>query len=230
LAVLPDRTDFEGASPTLTVNASDISGTPVFTAAGLPPGMSIDKSTGSITGTLAAGAADFSTYYVTVVANDGTYEASQSFNWFVNDPIVIATPADQSSGEGASPSLTIGATDEALGTVTFGAVGLPTGLSIDASSGIISGTVSTGAAANGAYTVTLFAADGTYRAQTSFTWTINALVTVTPLDDQTNNAAIRSPPWRWWRRTAAAGRSVTRRRLYPAVSASIPARASSPAP
>lgn len=187
MAVLPNRTDLEGASPTLAVSANS-SGTLAFTATGLPAGMHINKTTGSITGTLAAGASDSTSYSVTVVANDGTYSAYQSFTWFVKDPISFTTPADQTTTEGDSGSLTVVATDAASGTITYGAVNLPAGLSINSSTGAITGTVSTGAAANGPYTVILLAADGTYHAETSFTWTINGLVTVTAPANQTNNA------------------------------------------
>ena len=187
MAVLPDRTYYEGASVSLNVRASDSgSGTIAYTAIGLPAGISISKSTGTMTGTLAAGDAVTGPYNVTVVANDSTYSASRSFTFFVKDPIVIATPEAPTTSEGASGSLTISATDTASGTITYGAIGLPAGLSINHSSGAISGTVSVGAAANGPYTVTLLATDGTYLAQNSFTWNVTSPVTVTTPDDQTN--------------------------------------------
>ena len=41
-------------------------------------------------------------YTVTVIANDGTYSAMQSFDWTVNDPITITAPSDQTNNEGDS--------------------------------------------------------------------------------------------------------------------------------
>src|SRR5690242_6852507 len=62
------------------------------------------------------------------------------------------------------------ATDSASGqTFTWSATGLPTGLSINSSSGLISGTPS----ANGTFSVTVTATDTTSASgSTSFTWTI----------------------------------------------------------
>ena len=99
---------------------------------------------------------------MTVSAGDGTCSASQSFTWNVNGPVNIVTPADQTNNEGDTVSLSISASDGRSGTLTYGAAGLPAGLSINASTGAISGTISAGAAANGPYTVTLLAEDGTY--------------------------------------------------------------------
>jgi uncharacterized repeat protein (TIGR01451 family) len=187
LSAVPDQTSTEGASVTLSLSASDSSsGTLSYGAVGLPPGLKINTSTGAITGTIALAAAAGGPYSVTVTAGDGTYSASRTFTWNINSPVTITTPADQTSSEGASVSLSISATDASSGTVTFGAVGLPGGLSINAGTGAITGTVATGAAADGPYTVTLLAADGTYSATTSFTWTVNSPVTITTPDDQSN--------------------------------------------
>jgi hypothetical protein len=188
MAVLPDQTAYEGATVSAPVSATDSSGgTLAYTAGGLPPGVSINTSTGTMSGTIAAGAAADGPYTVTVVAGDGTYSASQTFTWNVNDPITIVTPADQTNNEGSSASLTVSASDFYSGTLTYGALGLPSGLSINAANGAIGGTVAIGDAANGPYTVTLLAEDGTYSAQTSFTWNINNQITLTQPDDQTNN-------------------------------------------
>ncbi len=57
------------------------SGTLKYSAIGLPGGLKINPSTGAITGTLAAGDAGDGPYSVTVLAQDGTYSTSQTFNW-----------------------------------------------------------------------------------------------------------------------------------------------------
>ena len=50
------------------------------------------------------------TYLVTILASDGTYSASQSFNWTINSPVTITAPDSQSNSEGDTVSLTISAT------------------------------------------------------------------------------------------------------------------------
>jgi Putative Ig domain len=186
LAAILYQVNVEGDSISVSVSATG-SGTLSYTAAGLPPGVSIDTSTGTLSGTMAAGAAPYGDFWVTVTVGNGTYSASQSFTWSVSSPIQISTPADQSNTEGDSVTLQVSATDSASGTLTYGAVGLPAGLSIDSSSGEISGTIDAGAAANGPYYVTLLAADGTYFNSTGFVWDMTGLVTITPPADQQDN-------------------------------------------
>ncbi len=184
------QTTIEGRSGALTISATDnVSGnTLAFTALGLPPGLSIDTATGAITGTVAVGAAQDGPYTVTVEAGDGTYSISQSFTWNVINPVAITVPADQTNNEGDTVALTIRATDSTSGTVTYGAIGLPGGLSINSSTGAITGTVATGDAANGPYTVTLMVSDGTYSNRVSFEWNVICAVSLTAPADQTNNA------------------------------------------
>ena len=184
------QTTIEGSSGALTINATDnVSGnTLAFTALGLPPGLSIDTASGAITGTVAVGAAQDGPYNVTVEAGDGTYSTSQTFTWNVSSPVAITVPADQTNNEGDTVALTITATDSTSGTITYGAIGLPGGLSINSSTGAITGTIATGDAANGPYTVTLMASDGTYSAHVSFEWDVNCAVSLTAPADQTNNA------------------------------------------
>ena len=146
----------------------------------------ISTSTGTISGTMAAGDAALGPYFVTVSVGNGSASASQSFTWNVIDPISFVTPADQTNNEGDSVSLAISAADASAGTLTYGAVGLPGGLSISSSTGTISGTVSIGAAADGPYSVTVMAEDGTYSNETSFTWNVNNPITLTTPDDQSN--------------------------------------------
>jgi len=75
----------------------------------LPPGLKINASTGAISGTVAVGAAGNGPYSVTVVAEDGTYIASQTFNWNVTSPVSIVLPVDQTNSEGDVVSMSIGA-------------------------------------------------------------------------------------------------------------------------
>jgi hypothetical protein len=84
--------------------------------------------------------------------------------------VTVTNPGSQTGTVGTAVSLQIHATDSASGqTLTYSATGLPTGLSINSSSGLISGTPS----AAGTFSVTVTAKDTTNASgSASFTWTI----------------------------------------------------------
>ena len=162
----------EGASPTLQIAASDPDGnTLTYSATGLPTGLAINSTTGVISGTVAFGAAVSNSVVVTV--SDGTATDTASFTWTVtrsNRAPVVTNPGAQSSAEGASPSLQIAASDPDGNTLTYSATGLPTGLAINSTTGVISGTVAFGAAVSNSVVVTV--SDGTATDTASFTWTV----------------------------------------------------------
>lgn len=84
--------------------------------------------------------------------------------------VTVTNPGNQSSTVGKSVSLSITASDTAGGTLSYSASGLPAGLSINASTGVISGTPST----TGTSSVTVTAKDSTGPSgTTSFTWTVS---------------------------------------------------------
>jgi DUF971 family protein len=184
-----DQTNNEGATVTgVTVTATDADGdTLTFGATGLPAGLSINSTTGAITGTLAAGSAG--NYTVTVTASDGFNTGSATFQWTVVNPNPVVTPpVDQTNNEGDAVSgVTVTATGGNGGTLTFGATGLPPGLSINSTTGEITGTL-TGQSA-GSYTVTVSATDGTDTGSAQFTWMVKDITTpvVTAPANQTNN-------------------------------------------
>ncbi|MER6329471.1 putative Ig domain-containing protein [Streptomyces sp. NPDC001034] len=83
--------------------------------------------------------------------------------------VSVTNPGNQSTTTGGSVSLSISASDSAGAALTYSASGLPTGLSINSSTGVISGTASTA----GTYQVTVTAKDSTgATGSTSFTWTV----------------------------------------------------------
>jgi len=85
--------------------------------------------------------------------------------------VTVANPGNRTGTVGTAASLQMTATDSQAGqTLTWSATGLPAGLSINASSGLISGTPTTAAT----YNVTVTAKDTTNaQGSTSFTWTIS---------------------------------------------------------
>ena len=84
------------------------------------------------------GASNATPYTVTVTATDGISSASQTFAWTVS-ALVLQTTADQTNLDGDSVSLALVSHYQGSGTLTYTATGLPTGLTIDSSTGVISG-------------------------------------------------------------------------------------------
>ncbi|MCK0148348.1 PKD domain-containing protein, partial [Arenibacter sp. F26102] len=136
-----------------------------------------------ISGTIATGAATNSPYAVEVtVTDDGTpsESATVSFTWNVTDvPVnqapIVTNPGVQNSLVGETVSLQVTASDPEDDGMTYSAITLPTGLSIDTSTGLISGIIATGAAANNPYAVEVTVTDdGTPSefATVSFTWNV----------------------------------------------------------
>src|SRR5262249_52265326 len=155
----------EGDSASLQVSATAAGGGAVsYTASGLPAGLSIGPSTGLISGTVNTGASSASPYLATITATDGTYSNTQLIAWTLEHPDqqtpALTDPGAQASAVGASVSLAVSASDPDGDPLTYSAGGLPDGLSIDPSTGVISGTVSEDALSYGPYEVTVTADDG----------------------------------------------------------------------
>jgi subtilase family serine protease len=102
---------------------------------------------------------------------NGTAAFGGSGGGGTGNTVTVANPGSKTGTVGTATSLQISASDSASGqTLTYSATGLPTGLSINPSSGLISGTPS----AAGAFSVTATAKDTTGASgSTSFTWTIS---------------------------------------------------------
>jgi hypothetical protein len=118
---------------------------------------------------------------VQITVSDGVNPVTIKFSWTVNVPPnlapIVTTPANQSHTQGNSVSLQINASDPELQPLTYAALGLPTGLSINPNTGLISGTIATGAANNSPYAVQITVSDGVNPVVRNFTWTVNAAPT-----------------------------------------------------
>jgi hypothetical protein len=108
-----------------------------------------------------------------------------------NQPPVVTNPGDQSNVEGDSVTLNITASDPDGDVLTFSASGLPAGLSINASTGQIAGTLTFESA--GVYNVTVTVSDGTASISLSFQWTVNNVKRASK-DDEDDDGDDDPPP------------------------------------
>lgn len=163
-----DQTNDIGDSVSVTATATDADNDALtFSATGLPTGVSMSND-GNITGTANADGV----FQTVVTVTDGQASDSESLTWTVNGPSnrapVIEPIADQTNVEGDSVNLATRASDPDNDDLTFSSSGLPTGLSVDATSGVITGT----ATAAGQYNAVVTVSDGTASDSSSFTWTV----------------------------------------------------------
>src|ERR1700738_2165896 len=144
VTAVADRTGLENAVVTLPLVATDPDGDALtYSATGLPGGLSVNATTGVISGTLSYTSAGPHTVIATV--SDGTLTASQTFAWTVTNvdrPPVLTAVADRTDLENATISLPLVGTDLDGDVLTYSATGLPGGLSVNPSTGLISGTLS----------------------------------------------------------------------------------------
>lgn len=184
------QTDYEGAAVSLQIEATDAYGDEltyeVTGLPGFPPGLSIEPSTGLISGNVSAGAAGTYNPVKIRVKDYKGYSTQIEFAWnILANEIPVITPIDpQSNAVGDVVSLQVEASDGDADPLTYGALNLPTGLTINHTSGLISGTVGPGAASA---SVTVEVKDGkAATVQEIFIWTITGAnmppVVVKPAD------------------------------------------------
>ena len=89
---------------------------------------------------------------------------------YSNMPPTLVNPGSRTSTTGQSVTLQLQGSDPESQPLTYSATGLPAGLSIQSSTGYISGTGTTA----GNYSVTARASDGVLTASQTFTWTMTA--------------------------------------------------------
>ena len=162
---IANQTAYEGQTFSLNVAshfAAPAAGDTLTFSASLPTGLSIDSHTGIISGTPTD--SDFGNHTITVTATDAHGKAiSETFHLAVGDTGPTATAiANQSAYEGQAFSLNVAshfAVPAAGDTLTYSA-SLPTGLSINAHTGIISGTPTDSDFGNHTITVTATDAHG----------------------------------------------------------------------
>ena len=138
---LPQQ-NLEGDTVSYQLTGHDVDGdTLTFAANGLPPGLTINPSTGLISGALDYESAG--TYLAYVTVTDGALSDAVGFTWLVRDnnrPPAVRHPGDQTVRVGEPVSLQIVASDADGDPLRYIAFDLPPGLTIDEHSGLITGT------------------------------------------------------------------------------------------
>ena len=182
---LPPRTNVDAASGISVQTASgfaDVDGpTAAYSATGLPAGLSINSSTGEITGTINRSASQVGggVYNVVVTRSDGSLSATQAFTWAVTNPAPVAvndtgtttaedTPVSinllNNDSDPDGDPISIVSASAVNGTVVIGAGGLV--------------TYTPNANFNGNDTITYTISDGQ-----GGTATATATVTISPVND-----------------------------------------------
>jgi hypothetical protein len=146
-----------------------------LTVQGLPSGITLTNS-GTVNGTVTSDMVEHSPYLVTLTATDGLYSTSTAFEWtFVAaNPISVTNPGTITSTVHAAIDQQITATTTDGLPLSYSASGLPGGLSINAQTGEITGTIPTLAAMPGVFDVTVTATDGTNSTATKFRWNVDS--------------------------------------------------------
>jgi hypothetical protein len=143
-----------GASGTFTVTATGFPA-PTFTETGaLPAGVTLTAASGVLAGT--AGAGTGGTYPITITAQNGvTPNATQSFTLTVNQAPAITSQVSAGFAAGVQSTFTVTVTGFPAPTLSETGA-LPTGVTFNASTGVLSGSTS----AQGSYPVVFTAANG----------------------------------------------------------------------
>jgi hypothetical protein len=170
-----NQTVYKGTADSLDLSALVSGGTGSYTysATGLPSWLSLNATTGLISGTAPSSK---STTTVTVKATDamGVSVTSASFKWFVTD--LASSVDDQTTYVGASVSLDLD-TFSTGGTspYTYTASGLPSWLTLNSSNGKVTGSAPNTVGSTKNITVTVTDSIGEVIMSGPFTWYVTNL-------------------------------------------------------
>jgi Tfp pilus assembly protein PilV len=199
------------AAPTISMSSptTSVGGTanvaPTATCAGggcvyalaagtLPAGLSLNASTGAITGTPTTIGVSTG-LKVKLTDAYGSSATSPSFTWTVVAAPTITAPSNRTASVGAPVSFAAPVTTCAGSPCTFslGAGSLPAGVTVDPTSGALTGTVTGSAGTYPGLKLTITDAYGSSATSSAFTVTINAAPGVTPPANQTTSVGATIP-------------------------------------
>ncbi|HVD97714.1 MAG TPA: carbohydrate-binding protein [Cytophagaceae bacterium] len=141
-----------------------------YNATGLPAGLTVNTTTGAITGTPTTAG----TYNTTVSATNSNGTGSKTVTITVTQPAPVISSATTATGTtGAAFSYQIVASNS---PTSFGASGLPAGISVNTTTGLISGTPTTA----GTYNATVTATNSAGSGNQAVTITISTAASNTP--------------------------------------------------
>jgi len=193
LTVTSPLNAIEGSSTSFPVTSADPDGdTLSFSATGLPPNLTINPTTGTISGTPTFASAG--SYPAQITVSDGVLSTTRSTVIIVSDtnrPPVVNTLADQNTSSGQQLSLQMTGNDPDGDSLLWSAVGLPAGVTINPGTGLISGTAS----GPQTLTITVMVSDGRGGVdQETFIWTIAAPPTTTTTTTTTSTTTTTTLP------------------------------------
>jgi hypothetical protein len=165
-----------GSSDSFTLTTTGYP-SPTFSESGtLPGGITFDKTAGTLSGTPKTGTGGKYNLTITATNSIGT-DATQSFTIVVNEAPGITSTSTKTFTVGSSDSFTVTTSGYPSATVTESGT-LPTGLSYDKTTGVLSGKPGTGT--GGKYGITFTASNGVGTDATqSFTIVVNEAPTIT---------------------------------------------------
>jgi hypothetical protein len=198
---------------TTTLVATDSEGTDIdysIVSGTLPSGITLNSETGVISGTYTG--SDFNTTNLLVRAVDtGGNFVDRTFTIFSSNPLLISSPSSKFY-QGSAYSSSINASDNSTLTYSVSSGSLPAGLSLDSSTGLISGTPSN----NTNTSATLRATDsvGNFVETTSISFQSDPVSTISNLwanydASSSNNYVLTSGAVSQWTDLSGNGRHLT---------------------
>lgn len=167
-----------GEAYSYTVVATDADGDSLtFAATTLPSWLTFDATSATLSGTPSS--TDGGDHNVTITVSDGTDTTSSSFTISVSVPNtapMVTSTATTTATEDSAYSYTLTGSDADNDTLTMTATTIPSWLSFDATSGVLSGTPAQ--ADVGDHSVVLTISDGTDSVTDTFTITVSAAAVV----------------------------------------------------
>lgn len=178
-----DKFNFEGDEVNYQVVASDPDNDPLtYSATGLASGLSINESTGVITGTVSADAGSWM-YDVVVSVSDSTNSpVTASFDWVIAS---LGEIDNQTFELDADVWLPVHFDNPHELEVSFSATGLADGLTIESETGLISGVPTEHI--SGTATITAHVGDTDWEEERTFDWVVVSSPSVTTPGEQWTN-------------------------------------------